>query len=106
MLFASTVAAEVNVGGPLIREASDDLREAQAIRERLGKYAPNEEAQERAKLKFRRALSKIKVMRTASGMLDSIRDNRQSQRKSAKRKLRGRRKTKQNLTKSAEFGAF
>ena len=48
-------------GGPLIRNATEDLEEARAIRARIGSFAPNEEARERARAKFRRALGKIKA---------------------------------------------
>ena len=51
----------MDIGGPLIRNATEDLEEARAIRARIGSFAPNEEARERARAKFRRALGKIKA---------------------------------------------
>ena len=45
---------------PFVMSASKALREAKEIRERLGKFAPNQEAQARAKNKFKRAMGKLR----------------------------------------------
>ena len=62
--------ARANLGGLFpVRSATEDLEEARAIRKRLGAYAPNMEAKERARAKFRRALSKLKVKRLTGALL-------------------------------------
>ena len=63
----------MDIGGPLIRSATQDLEEAKERRERIGKYAPDEEARQRARAKFRRALSKIKVKGLTNKMLQASR---------------------------------
>ena len=63
----------LDVGGPLIRSATQDLEDAKERRSRIGKYAPDEEARQRARAKFRRALSKIKVKGLTNKMLQASR---------------------------------
>lgn len=59
----------ISVGGPLVRSATDNLKEARTIRESIGHYAPNEEAHQRGKKKFYRAMAKLKGMNAAANML-------------------------------------
>ena len=86
-LLVELWAADTAAGGAFkLREMSDAAADAAERREEAG-YDPNEEAIASAKRKFKRALAKMKVMRS-----DEARRSARRERRSARKKAKQERK--------------